>query len=286
MNRYHTLLLCALLTGIPLLSQAKKDYGFTDERPCIIVSDWDFQPYEFVNPEGKPSGYNIEVMELILKRLQIPHKFMMQEWYLATEIFSRKEADLIHALPYEYSDPAFIKTKNYINYYTVKLARKTDTPPLRSIRDLHEGDTLVLKKNDYVPLRIQNELQPRFAIEYLSPKDGLMSVRRGQQKYYVWGEIPLSKKIKDDNAGATILKNALKSPFIQITENAGLNSQALLAQVEAVVRFHTAIAHEDEGTVVPSDLPMVRILVDQSCLAPSFVPGFRECRLVEVDALL
>ena len=45
--------------------------------------------------------------------------------------------------------------------------------------------------------------------------------------------VNLSKKIKEDNAGATILKNALKSPFIQITENAGLNSQALLAQVEA-----------------------------------------------------
>ncbi len=45
--------------------------------------------------------------------------------------------------------------------------------------------------------------------------------------------VNLSKKLKDDNAGATILKNALKAPFTQIMENAGLNSQALLAQVEA-----------------------------------------------------
>lgn len=45
--------------------------------------------------------------------------------------------------------------------------------------------------------------------------------------------VNLSKKLKDDNAGATILKNALKAPFIQIMENAGLNSQALLAQVES-----------------------------------------------------
>ncbi len=45
--------------------------------------------------------------------------------------------------------------------------------------------------------------------------------------------VNLSKNIKDDNAGQTILKNALKAPFIQIMENAGLNSQALLAQVEA-----------------------------------------------------
>ena len=45
--------------------------------------------------------------------------------------------------------------------------------------------------------------------------------------------VNLAKGIKDDNAGASILKNALKAPFAQIMENAGLNSQALLAQVEA-----------------------------------------------------
>ena len=45
--------------------------------------------------------------------------------------------------------------------------------------------------------------------------------------------VNLSKKLKDDSAGATIVKNALKTPFIQIMENAGLNSQALLAEVES-----------------------------------------------------
>lgn len=35
------------------------------------------------------------------------------------------------------------------------------------------------------------------------------------------------------SAGRQILKNALKQPFLQITENAGLKSEALLAQVEA-----------------------------------------------------
>ena len=44
--------------------------------------------------------------------------------------------------------------------------------------------------------------------------------------------VNLAKKLKDDTPGATILKNALKAPFTQIMENAGLNSQALLAQVE------------------------------------------------------
>lgn len=50
--------------------------------------------------------------------------------------------------------------------------------------------------------------------------------------------VNLSAGIKADgadseSAGRQILKEALLAPFIQITENAGLNSQALLAQVQA-----------------------------------------------------
>lgn len=39
--------------------------------------------------------------------------------------------------------------------------------------------------------------------------------------------------LKEDEPGARIVKNALKAPFVHIMENAGLNSQALLAEVEA-----------------------------------------------------
>lgn len=43
----------------------------------------------------------------------------------------------------------------------------------------------------------------------------------------------LANEIKDSSDGAKIVKNALKTPFITIMENAGLNAQALLATVEA-----------------------------------------------------
>lgn len=43
----------------------------------------------------------------------------------------------------------------------------------------------------------------------------------------------LADAIKGDDAGATIVKNAMKAPFVTIMENAGLNAQALLAEVES-----------------------------------------------------
>lgn len=44
--------------------------------------------------------------------------------------------------------------------------------------------------------------------------------------------VNLANDLTTNDQGTTIVKNALKAPFIHITENAGLNSQALLAEVE------------------------------------------------------
>ncbi|HET8884430.1 MAG TPA: chaperonin GroEL [Candidatus Saccharimonadales bacterium] len=52
------------------------------------------------------------------------------------------------------------------------------------------------------------------------------------------------------SAGRQILKNALRQPFLQITKNAGLNSEALLAQVEASkVGYGINVNHPEKGLV-------------------------------------
>lgn len=52
------------------------------------------------------------------------------------------------------------------------------------------------------------------------------------------------------SAGRQILKNALKQPFLQITANAGLNSEALLAQVEAdKAGFGINVMTPDKGLI-------------------------------------
>ncbi len=45
--------------------------------------------------------------------------------------------------------------------------------------------------------------------------------------------VNLATAISDNDAGKTLLKNALVQPFVQLMENAGLNAQALLAQVQS-----------------------------------------------------
>ena len=93
----HGVLLLFLLALLPQL-HAANDFGYTKERPLVIVCDWDFRPFEFIDSDGTPAGYNIDILNLVLNKFNIPHKFIMEEWHVATNMFQNRQADLIHAL--------------------------------------------------------------------------------------------------------------------------------------------------------------------------------------------
>lgn len=62
--------------------------------------------------------------------------------------------------------------------------------------------------------------------------------------------VNLAAVLDDSDAGARIVKSALKAPFVHIMENAGLNAQALLAEVEsAKTGFGVNVMKPEDGLV-------------------------------------
>ena len=190
-KRLTALLLC-LFTFLPFYP-----FNYTEEHPLVIAGDWDFRPFEFVNIEGQPAGYNVDVLNLILDQLDIPHKFVMQEWHVATDMFKRRQAGLIHALHFFYKDPPYVSTHKYINYYNLKVARRADTKPLHRLSDLQAADTLLIKEDDYAAMALAAMDAMPFTTEFHSPKEGLAGISHGRYRYYIWGELPLSSKIQE-----------------------------------------------------------------------------------------
>ena len=195
---------CLFCFGILLPARAQYAREYTQEHPLIIVSDWEFPPYEFRNDNGEPDGYNVEVLNLVLDKLNIPHQFVMQEWYQATKTFEDRKADLIHALSGVYRNRPYVMTQNMITYYPLKAVRRKSQKPFQKISLLTADDTLMMKKNDYAPLSIQ-KYDPQFTIEYHSPKEALTNIRNGRNSYYIWGELPLKMKIREFGLDSLVL---------------------------------------------------------------------------------
>lgn len=201
----RNLVLLLLLFAFSPLLRGANNYGYTKEHPLVIAGDWDFRPFEFVNVDGHPAGYNIDVLNLILNQLGIPHKFVMEEWHVATDMFKKRHADLIHALYLSYHDYPYVSTHKYINYYNLKMARRADAPRINRLADLLPTDTLVVKEDDYAAMALEARCDSSFFIDYHSPKDGLTGIQQGRYKYYIWGEIPLLHKIQELGLDSIVL---------------------------------------------------------------------------------
>ena len=117
---------------------------------------------------------------------------------MATETFERREADLIFALSFNYMKRPYVMTRNLLHFYRIVSVRRPEKKPLTKINLLGEEDTLIMKANDYAPIRIlMTNPHPPFTIEYHSPKDALTGVQRGTYDYFLWGEIPIQRKLKE-----------------------------------------------------------------------------------------
>lgn len=51
----------------------RDDDKYTIERPLVYEDIWDLPPYTFLNKDGEPSGFNIDLIKTILRKLDIPY---------------------------------------------------------------------------------------------------------------------------------------------------------------------------------------------------------------------
>lgn len=196
-RRIITLTLTLLsLTAMIAAPQGRHGRPYTEADPLVMVCDWSFPPYE-LNKNGTPTGYCVEVMDAILNKLQIPHRFEMRDWTKAVETFESGQADLIHALNIVYNQPPYVQTQNFMTFYKIEVAYRDDTPPLRSLKQLTSEDTVVVKNNDYAAVYMnQQEFRP-YHIRYENPHDALVALSNGEIKYFLWGGMPLRKEIQE-----------------------------------------------------------------------------------------
>ena len=102
--------------------------------------------------------------------------------------------------------------------------------------------------------------------------------------------VNMADKLSDKDAGAKIVKNALKAPFVHIMENAGLNAQALLAEVEGAKAGHGVDVMKPEkglvdlkkaGVIDPAKVTKEAVKNATSIAATAITMGALICEIPE-----
>ena len=181
----------------------------------MVVCDWDKPPYEFLDDKGMPAGSNIDVLNAVMEKLDLPVKYVMKEWSIALKNFERGDADIILANARRYRKGHYAISENIVNYNRIRVAMHSDSIGMVTLKQL-EREGAVFKPGDYSAYYFQDgdTINTSF-MEFQSPKTALTGLINGDYKYYIWGEAPLKWKIKELQLEGIIL-NDVSIPISEI----------------------------------------------------------------------
>ena len=214
MKRILFILIALQTTIVPLLAQSLSE-KYNKERPVVVVCDWDKPPYEFLDDKGMPAGSNIDVLNAVMEKLDLPVKYVMKEWSIALKNFERGDADIILANARRYRKGHYAISENIVNYNRIRVAMHSDSIGMVTLKQL-EREGAVFKPGDYSAYYFQDgdTINTSF-MEFQSPKTALTGLINGDYKYYVWGEAPLKWKVKELQLEGIIL-NDVSIPISEI----------------------------------------------------------------------
>lgn len=116
---YH----CSFTT---IQAQPDSTRAFTTERPLIYEDAWDLWPYVFLNENGEPDGYNIDLLKLIFKELDIPYVIKLKPTLDAQADLKSGKSDLMLRMDADFSRGNSSYGKSIVQLFTHSVVMPKD----------------------------------------------------------------------------------------------------------------------------------------------------------------
>lgn len=117
---------------------------FTEEHPLVYEDSWDLWPYAYLNDNGDPVGYNIDLLKLIFKRLGIPYQIKLRPTSLALNDLKAGRADVMCGMDAHFHNDYAQYGKSVIQIFTHSvLHRKSEPVTVKNVEDLAHQKVLV-----------------------------------------------------------------------------------------------------------------------------------------------
>ena len=78
---------------------------YTKERPLIYEDAWSKSPYSFINTDGEPAGFDVELVREVMRRLNLPYEIRMRQQDTVHVDLREKRADLSFGVSANYNAP-------------------------------------------------------------------------------------------------------------------------------------------------------------------------------------
>ena len=203
MNKTTTIILLLLLLGLPIKAQKQDSTKVYDEHHPLIYEDaWDLWPYVFLNENGEPDGYNIDLLKMIFKELDIPYIIKLKPTLEAQTDLRNGRSDLMLRMDASFSRGNSHYSKSIIQLFTHSVvAPKSQPQNIRSAYDLKDH-LVIVHEGSFSHHLIEDNNWATDIKAYDDMKEAIQKLRSDEKGLIIWNTMSLKwlmRKYKTDN---------------------------------------------------------------------------------------
>ena len=175
---------------------------FDDEHPLVYEDAWDLWPYVFLNENGEPDGYNIDLLKMIFKRLNIPYIVKLKPTLEAQADLKSGKSDLMLRMDASFSRGNSLYSNTIIQLFTHSVVSpQSSHVVLRTGMDL-KGHHVIVHEGSFSHHMIMDEGWTKDIKAYDDMKEAIQKLRTDEQGVIIWNTMSLKwlmRKYKTDN---------------------------------------------------------------------------------------
>ena len=143
-KRVMMLLLSVHLSLAVAFAQSDTTRVFSVNNPLIYEDVWDLWPYSFLNDNGDPDGFNVDLIRLLMKELDIPYVIRLKPSSEAFRDLKEGKSDLMLGLAVGFHDEFGKFSKNAVTLFTQSVVTpKNKEVVIKRFRDLSNHQVIV-----------------------------------------------------------------------------------------------------------------------------------------------
>jgi polar amino acid transport system substrate-binding protein len=158
-------------------------------KTIIVGGDRDYPPYEFLDKEGKPAGFNVDLTRAIAEVMGMRVEFRFGGWPEMRAALESGKVDILQGISYSDERTATLdfSPPHSITYHAIFTRR--DSPPVRSLDDLR-GKQVIVFKGGIMHEYLAGHGFAKDLVMTDTPADALRLLASGKHDYAVLAILP------------------------------------------------------------------------------------------------
>ena len=192
-NRILALLVaCHLSLGITHAQQNKDSIVvYNDKRPLIYEDAWNLWPYVFLNENGEPDGYNIDLLKMIFKELDIPYEIRLRPTLEAQKDLKEHKSDLMLRMDADFARHNSSYGRTIVQIFTHSLVKpKGQAVNARNGKELSRYPVIVHDKS-FSHYKLMENGWAKEIIPYDDMKEAIQNVSTENNGIILWNSMSL-----------------------------------------------------------------------------------------------